>query len=171
MPALPQRTAAEAAITGAREGRGGTPPTPAFKAPVALAVLKSDKTLAELAQQDDIHPNQMRLSHRAPSPKSSSELYSFRIKSRKVKTKRNTGHLTTTDRASLIKEDFLSKQTGPPLIPSRGRGSFFHFCRQNESALTSRSAVPPASCACGFPPPFGLRRPVTSNVRRHRASR
>lgn len=31
--------------------------------------------------------------------------------------------------------------------------------------LTSRSTGPPASCACGFPPPFGLRRPVTSNVR------
>jgi transposase len=33
--------------------------TPAFKAQVALTALKSDKTLAELAQQDDIHPNQI----------------------------------------------------------------------------------------------------------------
>jgi len=31
--------------------------TPAFKTQVALAALKSDKTLAELAPQDDIHPN------------------------------------------------------------------------------------------------------------------
>ena len=33
--------------------------TPAFKAQVALVALKSDKTLAELAQQYDIHPNQI----------------------------------------------------------------------------------------------------------------
>ena len=32
---------------------------PAFKAQVALVALKSDKTLAELAQQYDLHPNQI----------------------------------------------------------------------------------------------------------------
>jgi putative transposase len=39
--------------------RPGRNHTPAFKAKVALAAVKGEKTLAELAQQFDIHPNQI----------------------------------------------------------------------------------------------------------------
>jgi transposase-like protein len=35
------------------------PHAPAFKAKVALAAIKGEKTLAELAQQYDVHPNQI----------------------------------------------------------------------------------------------------------------
>ena len=39
--------------------RGRRTHSPAFKAKVALAALKGEKTLAELAQQYDVHANQI----------------------------------------------------------------------------------------------------------------
>jgi transposase len=40
--------------------------TPAFKAKVALAAIKGDRTLAQLAEQFDVHPNQISAPAGAP---------------------------------------------------------------------------------------------------------
>jgi hypothetical protein len=75
-----------------------------------------------------------------PSPTSSTELYSACIKFQKIKTNRITGQPTTTGRAPLILEHFLSKQTGTPL-PSPAAGSLadldstFHWHQLVESKL------------------------------------
>lgn len=61
MIALLSQPTAEAVLKGsksmARMKRRNHSPT--FKAQVALAAMKGDRTLAELAQQYDIHPNQI----------------------------------------------------------------------------------------------------------------
>jgi transposase len=52
--------------------RPGRNHTPAFKAKVALAAIKGDRTLAQLGEQFDIHPNKITSwkarSSRTPSP-------------------------------------------------------------------------------------------------------
>ena len=47
------------AVSRGRTRAAGRTHNPAFKAKVALAAIKGEKTLAELAQQHDVHPNQI----------------------------------------------------------------------------------------------------------------
>jgi transposase len=49
--------ASESGVTMTRRPRRNH--TPAFKAKVALAAIKGDRTLAQLAEQFDVHPNQI----------------------------------------------------------------------------------------------------------------
>jgi transposase-like protein len=58
---LLSQLAAEAVLKGSKSmaRRKRRNHAPAFKAQVALAAMKGDRTLAELAQQYDLHPNQI----------------------------------------------------------------------------------------------------------------
>ena len=59
--ALLSQLAARAALKGSKSmgRRKRRNHSPRFKAQVALAAMKGDRTLAELAQQYDIHPNRI----------------------------------------------------------------------------------------------------------------
>jgi transposase len=57
---LPDRGQDVGRISGAKmTKRSRRTHSPAFKAKVALAAIKGEKTLSELAQQFDVHPNQI----------------------------------------------------------------------------------------------------------------
>jgi transposase len=57
---LPDSGQEDGCVSGAKMAkRSRRNHSPAFKAKVALAALKGEKTLAELAQQFDVHPNQV----------------------------------------------------------------------------------------------------------------
>ena len=58
MEFLPDSGHADARESGATK-RPRPNHTPAFKAKVALAAIKGDKTISQLAEQFDVHPNQI----------------------------------------------------------------------------------------------------------------
>lgn len=81
--------------------------TAAFKVKVVLAALKSDKTLAELAQQFDVHPNQItewksRLQERAAGVFGEEKLEPEASKEDVIRMQAKIGELT-------LENDFLGR--------------------------------------------------------------
>src|ERR1700732_2146544 len=98
-------------------GRNHTPP---FKAKVALAALKNDRTIAQLAEQFDVHPNQITswkeqllagaadVFERGGSPKSSAPEVDIKALHAKI------GEL-------VLENDFLERALGKAGFPSAKR--------------------------------------------------
>jgi hypothetical protein len=88
--------------------------TPTFKAKVALAALKGDRTLAQLAEQFDVHPNQI-TSWKAPITHPTQSLCTLRVRRRRRLTQHSLpgcllgltwAGLTPADRASFERPSF-----------------------------------------------------------------
>ncbi len=83
---------------------------PAFKAKVALAAIKGDKTLAELAEQFDVHPNQIQDWKKQLLDQAASVFGSSQDQKRADESHLKTLHAKIGELA--LENDFLAKALG-----------------------------------------------------------
>ncbi len=83
---------------------------PEFKAKVALAAIKGDRTMSELAEQYGLHPNQIQ-QWKSKLLKEASEVFGAGEK-RKVSNEKEVEKLHATIGRLTVENDFLSKVVG-----------------------------------------------------------
>jgi transposase-like protein len=93
---------------------------PAFKAKVALAAIQGDKTLAELAQQFDVHPNQI-TSWRAQLVDGASEVFGSNPSNTSNGAAVDVKELHAKIGQLTLENDFLSGALGKTGLPSAKR--------------------------------------------------
>ena len=91
---------------------------PAFKAKVALAAIKGEKTLAELAQQYDVHPNQI-TTWRAQVLNGAAGLFGGRVAESAPAVDLKVLHAKIGELT--LENDFLSSALGKAGLPSAKR--------------------------------------------------
>jgi transposase len=94
--------------------------SPAFKAKVALAAIKGDKTLAELAQQYDVHPNQV-TAWKAQLVESAAEVFGSGSAGAQTAPGPDLKTLQAKIGELLLENDFLAAALGKAGMPSAKR--------------------------------------------------
>src|SRR5665648_909651 len=122
--------------------------TPAFKAKVALAAVKGDRTVAQLAEQFDVHPNQI-TAWKAQLEGGASEVFgsgsvtpaapAVDVKSLHAKI----GELT-------LENDFLEGALSKPALPSAPSKKSFSSVSSPILACSDFTSM--AGCAAPLPP-------------------
>src|SRR5262249_25893839 len=94
--------------------------TPAFKAKVALAALKNDRTIAQLAEQFDVHPNQI-TSWKEQLLEGAADVFERGGTAKSSVPKVDTKSLHAKIGELVLENDFLERALGKAGFPSAKR--------------------------------------------------
>ena len=94
--------------------------SPAFKAKVALAAIRGEKTLAELAQQYDVHANQITM-WKSQLVDSAADVFGSGLAPREVPPPVDVKTLHAKIGELTLENDFLSGALGQAGLPSAKR--------------------------------------------------
>src|SRR5690242_19499601 len=100
--------------------RAGRNHTAAFKTKVALAALKNDRTIAQLAEQFDVHPNQV-TAWKDQLPEGAADVFERGSQTRSSSCEIDVKALHAKIGELVLENDFLERALGKAGFPSAKR--------------------------------------------------